>query len=286
MSEIEQRFSANAQQAEYWNTVAGEKWVRHNVSMDQRLRPMTDELIVRAGVARGHSVLDIGCGGGATTEQIAQVVDSTGHVLGLDISEPMLALARARCAQLAQVSFENADAQVHPFPTQRFDRLISRFGVMFFNDPPAAFNNLRTSLRTSGALHFVCWASADDNPWFSVPLTIAKRHLGAPDPIPPRAPGPLAFSEPDYVREILTAAGFRSVDIESVKTTVASSDSAEQQAALYLEMGPAARLIAAKSPDASTMATIASELVSELKKFETGNGVALGATVHYVAASA
>ena len=139
-------------------------------------------------------VVDIGCGGGATTKRIAAAIGPKGRVLGVDISEPLLDLARSRCRELTQVSFENADAQVHPLPQQSFDLITSRFGVMFFSDPYAAFANLGKALTLGGRLQFVCFAPIERNPWFTVPLGVVARHVGKPDPSPPRAPGPHAFS--------------------------------------------------------------------------------------------
>lgn len=285
MSDFEKRFNANAQQAEYWNIQAGPKWVQYDAAMDHRLRPLTSELIERSCIRSDQHVLDIGCGGGSTTEELAHVVGATGKVLGLDISEPMLELARSRCARFSHVEFENADAQVHSLPSDNFDLLFSRFGVMFFSDPAMAFTNLLKTLRPEGRLHFVCWAAADKNPWFNIPLSVAKRHLGAPEPNPPRAPGPLAFSEPAYVEDILTRAGFREISIDSVETTMSSPDPADQQAELYLKMGPAARLVAAKSPGAETIDALTSDLTRELRNYESTDGITLGATVHYVCAS-
>jgi hypothetical protein len=130
----------------------------------------------------------------------------------------------------------------------------------------------------------VCWASVEENPWFSVPLNIARQFLGDPDPTPARAPGPLAFSDPAYVRDILTTAGFKDIHVDTVETTMKSPDAAEQQAMLYLTGGPAARLVTAKSPNAEVMDALKGALVSELQKYETEGGISLGATVHYVAA--
>ena len=286
MGELDERFSANPQQAEYWNATAGENWAKYDAEMDQRLRPMTFELLRRSEAGPGQRVLDVGCGAGSMTEQIARAVAPSGSVMGLDISEPLLAVARNRCAALENVTFHNADAQVHPFAPESMDILMSRFGVMFFNDPFAAFANLRTALRPGGRLHFACWASAERNQWFSLPLEIAKAHLGPPDPAPARAPGPLAFAEGDYVAEILSAAGFQDIRIELVETSVASPDSPERQAELYLRMGPAARLMAAKSPEPATVAALIAELTAALRDHATSDGVALGATVQYVAAVA
>lgn len=286
MGEFEERFSANSQQAEYWNSVAGPKWVKYDAEMDSRLRSMTFELLRRSAIGPGLDVLDVGCGAGSTTEQIAQSVGPTGTVLGLDISEPLLSVARMRCAALSHVNFVGADAQVYPFTPESFDALLSRFGIMFFDDPFAAFANLLKALRPSGKLHFVCWASADKNPWFTVPLSIVKEHLGPPEPVPPRTPGPLAFSDSDYVVEILSVAGFRNIRIESVETNIVSTDSPERQAELYLRMGPASRLVAAKSPGPEVMDAVTASLISELRHYTNREGITLGAAVHYVAATA
>ena len=286
MSDFKQRFSSNVQQAEYWNSEPGQKWVQRDAEMDERLGPITEELIRRSGVRIGDHVLDIGCGGGSSTEQIAHAVGANGQVVGIDISEPLLALARARCGNLSQVSFENADAQVHQFPMHGLDLLLSRFGVMFFSDPVKAFQNLLKALKPAGQLHFACWATVDENPWFVVPLSIAKEYLGEPEPTPARAAGPLAFSEPNYVLDILTSAGFKDIQIQPTETVMASSDPAEKQVELYLTGGPAARLIAAKAPGDDIMNALRAALVGELRKYETKNTIALGATVHYVSASA
>ena len=285
MSNFEERFHANAQQAEYWNTQAGPKWVQYDAEMGERMLPMTAELIERAGIESGQHVIDIGCGGRYTTAQLANAVGTAGKVLGLDISEPLLELARSRSMQLSQVKFENADAQVHAFAPASFDQLFSRFGVMFFSDPVVAFSNLQKALRGGGRLHFMCWAAADKNPWFNIPLSVATKHLGAPPPSPPGAPGPLAFSEPAYVEDILTHAGFSNIGIDTVGVTMASADPADQQADLLLKMGPAARLVAINAPDAKTIAALTADLIQTLKNYESDDGIALGATVHYVSAS-
>ena len=282
--EFARRFHSNTDQAEYWNTKAGPKWVRNQEPMDQRMMPLTVELLQRAGVEKGQRVLDVGCGGGATTVRLAERVGETGHVLGIDISQTMLQSARERCADYPWVQLENVDAQVHDFDGQAFDLLVSRFGVMFFADPYAAFANLRTALRPDGRLQFVCWAGIEHNPWFSLPLETATRHLGPMDPVAPRSPGPLAFSDPDYVKDILGKAGFRNIEVDSFKTHMSSTDTPESQADLYLELGPAARLVADRNPDPATVLALRSDLVSALRQHHKNGVVSLGATVQYVSA--
>ena len=284
MSDFEERFGANAQQAEYWNSEAGEKWVEFDAQMDRLLQPMTEQLVERSGISPGYSVLDIGCGAGSSTAHFAEIVGTTGRIVGLDISEPLLALARERCSSFGQASFENADAQVHQFDRGEFDLVVSRFGVMFFSDPVAAFSNLRSAISPDGAMHFVCWAPGPENPWFSVPLSVAKRHFGEPEPTPPRAPGPLAFSDIEYVSEILDSAGFRDLSIDTIPVRMRSSDTLPEAAQFCLRMGPAARLVKASAPDRQTLGLVAADLEGELRQFQTTEGLSFPAKVHYVSA--
>ena len=196
MTGFAERFAANPDQAEYWNSAPAEKWVSHQADFDQRLGPLGSALIGRAAVRRGERVIDIGCGTGATTMELAELVGPEGSVLALDLSQPMLALARRRSAErgLGNVCFLCADAQSHRFEAAAHDLLISRFGVMFFSDPVAAFANLRTALRSGGRLGFVCWAALERNPWFALPLAVGERMLGPAEPHPPRAPRPQALN--------------------------------------------------------------------------------------------
>jgi len=284
MNEFEARFQANAKQAEYWNTKSGPKWVQHDESMNTRFIPLTEELLKQAHPQSSEHVLDIGCGGGSTTKRIAEEVGPSGQVLGIDISEPLLDLARSKCDELTQVRFENADAQVHPLPPKSFDLIFSRFGVMFFSDPYAAFSNLGKSLTSGGRLHFVCWAPIERNSWFTIPLEVAARYLGEADPIPPRTPGPHAFSEPEYVKDFLTQSGFHEIKVSTVETTIISPDSPEQHAAMYLGIGAASRLVLDRSPDPATLQKIIEDLIAEMKLYQTMDGISLGATVNYVSA--
>jgi ubiquinone/menaquinone biosynthesis C-methylase UbiE len=161
-------------------------------------------------------VLDIGCGTGATAIPFAAAVAPNGHVTGVDIAEPMLAQARDNIAKAGagHITLVQADAQVHRFPPDSFDLLISRFGVMFFADPVAAFTNLHAGLRGGGRLCMAVWAAMDDNVHWKIPFDIVVKHLGPPAPVDPHAPGPMAFRDPAYLRDILTKAGFTEVPIE------------------------------------------------------------------------
>jgi SAM-dependent methyltransferase len=280
------RFPANAAQAEYWNATRGEQWVLHQAALDQRLRAVSEGLLARALMRSGERVIDVGCGTGATTLAIAEQVGAPGAVLAIDISEPMLAVAHRRSAERghAHVQFLRADAQTHRFAPATHDLVISRFGVMFFGDPVAAFANLRSALRPGGRLAFVCWAALEDNPWFALPLAVGERWLGPPEPQPPRAPGPLAFSEAGYVEEILSAAGFADVAIDTAATHLQGAASAAAEADFACLVGPLTRLIQARDPDTSTREAMLAEVAASFLPFETEAGVLVPASLHYVEA--
>ena len=160
----------NAQQIEYWNELSGARWVAMNDVIDAQISPLGEVAMLRAAVAPGERVLDIGCGCGQTSLQLAERVGQDGRVLGLDISAVMLERARERAEQagLANLEFRNADAQTEPF-AGAFDLLFSRFGVMFFASPEAAFSNLRSAVRPGGRLTCLTWQGLGANPWMQVP---------------------------------------------------------------------------------------------------------------------
>jgi SAM-dependent methyltransferase len=276
----------NEAQIQYWNSAAGEKWVRHQAVMDQQLELVTDLLLQTAAPRVGESVLDVGCGTGATLLRLAAAIGNEGHVLGCDVSAPMLALARQRIAAAGAQNADviQADAQSHHFAESSFDLLVSRFGVMFFADPTAAFANLRRALRPRGRLAFVCWAPLADNPLFLLPIQIATRYLGPVEPTPPRAPGPLAFSEAEYVGEILTGAGWSDIRIKDRQPPLLGMATAQEQAAFSFEIGPVSRLIAERQPDAGAVASLREELTKELATYTTEGGVEIPSRLYYVTA--
>ena len=181
--------AANAAQFAHWNEVAGPKWVGLGDAMELRLNNVNELLLARAAAVAGEAVLDVGCGTGSTTLPWAAAVGAAGSVLGIDISEPMLTIARRRVADrgAGNVTLLSADAQTERLPAGRFDLLASRFGVMFFADPVAAFHNLYSTLRRGGRLCFVCWDTLVRNPHWQVPLDIVVRRLGPPGAKPARA---------------------------------------------------------------------------------------------------
>jgi SAM-dependent methyltransferase len=210
----------NAEQITYWNETAGPKWVALQDVLDQQIRPLGRAAMERVGIASGERVLDVGCGTGDTTVDLARRVGPRGAVTGIDLSAPMLASARQRAAGIGNVTFQSADAQTTRFEAGHFDVCFSRFGVMFFVEPVAAFTNLHSALRPGGRLGFVCWQALPKNPWMHVPLAAAARHITLPPPPEPGTPGPFSLADPERVRGILERAGFTDLSFDDHRATL------------------------------------------------------------------
>jgi len=239
----------NAEQIRYWNETIGPRWIEQEAMLDAQIEPLGLAAIERARVAAGEHVVDVGCGCGQTTLQLAERVGPEGAVLGIDVSARMLGRARERAKALANVRFENADAQTHRFG-ERFDLVFSRFGVMFFADPVAAFANLHGALRPGGRLAFVCWQAIDRNPWLLVPLRALAGIVELPAPPPPGAPGPFAFADPERVRGILGRAGFAGVELAPLEGELAigAGGDLERAVGFAMQMGPASALLRDAGP--------------------------------------
>lgn len=207
--------STPANPSEDWAGDMGTRWLENIDTFEAMIAPAGLALLEAADLRAGETVVDIGCGGGMTTLAAAHQVGPEGRALGLDISQGLIERAweRARASGVSNVSFRCADASVWNDEAAGFDRLISRFGTMFFADPYSAFSNLRRLIRPGGRIDLAVWAAPRDNPWMSAMIAIARQHLDLPRP-EPRAPGPFAFEDTAYVEEILGAAGFVSVRID------------------------------------------------------------------------
>lgn len=275
--------AGNAGQREHWNTLVGPKWVGLADVLDRQMQEIAALLLRSAAPAPGESVLDIGCGPGSMMLEIAKAVGERGRVLGIDISEPMLDAARQRIAASgrANISVLLADAASHRFGPERCDLLFSRFGVMFFDDPVAAFRNIRSAGRAGGRLCFVCWGPLAENMHWSLPLEIAIRHLGALDPKPPHAPGPLAFSDARYLRAVLEGAGFDGITITEERPKLLGT-TAEAAAELATTMGPAAGLVTERQPAANVLQAIRDEIAAAFARYATPGWLELPALVHMV----
>jgi ubiquinone/menaquinone biosynthesis C-methylase UbiE len=236
---------ANAEQIEFWNGEAGSHWSERDDQMSRMLRPLGAEAIKRAAPESGEWVLDIGCGCGDTTVELARAVGSSGGALGVDISAPMLVTANQKIGSLAAelrdgLTFKLADASSHDFAPATFDLLFSRFGIMFFADPIAAFSNMRGALKPGGRLTFLCWGPVDQNDWIMVPMKAVRAHLPPPEPMEPRAPGPFAFADTAYVTDILQTAGFTDIEFETTEPTMKMGNGTSLDASVefFMELGP------------------------------------------------
>lgn len=235
----------NAEQISHWNGTFGQRWVELQELLDAQIEPLGRTAQERARISQGEHVLDVGCGCGQSSLQIAKRVGTSGHVLGVDLSEPMLARAIERASGFEQASFEHADAQLFEFRASDFDLVYSRFGVMFFADPPAAFANLRRALKPGGRLAFVCWQTASQNQWILIPMLAIAQHVPLPPPPEPGTPGPMSLADTDHTRDILETAGFEDVAFEdrTGELSIGGGASLDVTADFLMRMGPASRAL-------------------------------------------
>jgi len=226
--------------ARYWTDDVGPAWVSENDRLDARLVPLTRVLVDALAIEAGEAVLDIGCGGGASSVEFAREAGSTGRVVGVDISPTMLGAARARpaTAGAAPITWLEADAQTHAFDAGAFDAIGSRFGVMFFDDPTAAFRNLRLALGDEGRFVFLCWQEPRANPWFFVGVDELRELIEFPEAPEPNTPGPFGLADASRTHGLLDAAGFSSVEIEPVSIEMPFSGSVDEMVQHLMMIGP------------------------------------------------
>jgi SAM-dependent methyltransferase len=274
--------SANTAQIEHWNTRAGQTWVKFQEALDRQVEPLGLAAMTTLQPKEGEHILDIGCGCGQTSVDLARLVGATGSVLGVDISQPMLEVAQRRPlpARNLHVIFEQLDAQSGDLGHERFDAVFSRFGVMFFSDPVAAFVNIRKALKPAGRLAFVCWRPLEQNPWMHAPLDAAFPLLPPLPPPDPTAPGPFAFADAGRVEPILTAARFGSVKISQFDATIGGGD-LEQTLELALNLGPLGAVLR-ENPNLTE--SVAGVVRDALSKYATPKGVLMPAAVWIVSA--
>lgn len=266
---------SNAEQAEYWDGAGGEHWAADAERYDELNRRFGDRIVDALAPSPGEQVLDVGCGNGALALAIAPRVAPEGSVVGLDLSGPMLATARQRAAGagLPNVAFEQGDAQVAALAEASFDAAVSRFGVMFFDNPVAAFANVGRALRPGGRLVFACWQELLRNEWIVVPSGAALAFVPMPDLGEPGSPGPFAFADPDRVRSILTEAGFVDVQLDEVVEPMHMGASVDDALDFMRRTNIAATLFENVEDDVAAQAWDA--IRQALLQFKTPDGVVL-----------
>ncbi len=264
----------NVDQAQAWNGHEGRHWAQNRDRWDAVNAGFNEPLLAAAAIGPCDRVVDIGCGAGATTRLAARRAVG-GRALGLDLSAPMLARAReaARREDIGNVQFVQGDAQVHGFEPGRFDVVISRFGVMFFADPVAAFANIGRALRPGGRLAFLCAAGAERNEWLQVLATLRDvlpmTGFGAPG-----SPGMFSLADPDRTRDVLSAAGFEQVDAVPVEAFGTWGQDADDVAAFLLDSGPGRHLLSQVTEEVADRARRV--LTDALRTREGHDGLRMG----------
>jgi SAM-dependent methyltransferase len=276
----------NSDQIAEWNGVLGERWAQMQMDLDRLISPYGEAGLKAAAVQPGERILDIGCGCGDTSLALARATGPEGSVLGVDVSRPMLEVARARAgsASLTNLSFVEADAATGALPSDQ-DLVFSRFGIMFFAAPVPAFAHIRRALRDSGRITFVCWRSLKENPWAMAPVSAARQVVDlAPANADPHAPGPFAFADADRVRMILLEGGFRDVGAEPVNIPMYMGATARSAAEGAARTGPLGRIVREAGPE--KLPAILAAVEAALAPHATANGVSLTGSVWVVTAKA
>lgn len=270
----------------YWND-RGPVWVEYRERLDAMLAPLGEAAIARLHPDPGEHVLDIGCGTGTTSLELARLVGESGHVTGVDVSAPMLDEARRRAtdAGLANTSFVVADAGAHRFEPRHYDAAFSRMGIMFFAEPVAGFTNLRRALRPGGRLGFVCWRSPAENSWVTEPGRAVADVLGPPAPMDPDAPGPFSLASADRIISILTEAGLVDIDITPHDLPVNIGEgTTDQLVRYYIDLLPATAI--PKNAGVHVVDRVKAALGAMVERRRTPDGITMGAAAWLVSARA
>ena len=273
-----------ADQTAYWNGPGGRRWAESEGAPEAVFAPIAELLYARARPAPGERVVDVGCGCGATTIEIARRVGPAGRALGLDVSAPMIARAREQAGTTSAAEFVLADATTHQLAPQWAELLFSRFGVMFFADPVLSFVNLRKGLACGGRLVFACWREARRNPWQTIALKAACKHAPRLAEVGPEDAGPFSFADEARVLRILGEAGFDKIVLTPVELEldVAAGRGLEAAVEMSQRIGAASRALEGQ-PEALRSAAV-DEIRAALAPHRRGQSVPLGAAVWIVEA--
>lgn len=274
---------ANAEQITLWNSSSARGWIEAQEVLDRVLEPFEREIVDAVAARRARHVLDVGCGTGATTLAVAQLLGARGTAVGVDISEPMIALAKQRAAkENAPAAFIVADAQTRAFDPASFDMIVSRFGVMFFDDPVGAFTNLRRAAAPEADLHCIVWRGPADNPFMTTAERAAAPFLPEMPPRRPDEPGQFGFADRARVQSILEKSGWSEIDIRPLDVACTLP---ERELVGYLtRLGPLARLL--PQLDEPTRSRIIETVRAAFDPFVHGKEVRFAAACWTVAARA
>jgi len=267
----------NEEQTKLWNGIAGRAWVDTQPLLDRVLKPFEDLLVNAVAAKSARRVLDVGCGAGTTTLAIAELLGTNGRCIGIDISEPMIALARTRAERAASTAspahFICADAQIYAFEPAAFDMVVSRFGVMFFDDPVRAFANLRHTAKDGAELRFLAWRSPAENPFMTTAERAAAPLLANIPARDPDAPGQFAFADRRRLNRILEESGWNEIDIRPLDV---SCNFPEKDLVRYFtQLGPLGRVL--QEVDEQTRTRVVAEVRAAFATYVQGDEVRFNA---------
>ncbi len=275
----------NNEQYDYWNTGIGQKWVKEDNSLNERFSILTKEFFSRASINKNDKVLDIGCGGGITSFEASKIVGKYGYVLGADISKTSLDWATKNFSGIKNLEFKYCDVQNYNFKKNIFSKVISRFGVMFFENPIVAFKNIYNSIQDGGSLHFVCWTNVMENEFFTAAANIIIKHLNKEFPKVTRSPGPFAFSEEKYIKQILNSSRFKNIKVDKVYTSLSTNDDAAKDGELLFNIGLAGRLLSEENLSEEELSNIKDKIIAMSKNRQVDGKIIYRACLNFVSAT-
>lgn len=267
-----------------WDELAA-PWLLAEARMEAAHGPVLEAMLARADLGAGHKVLDVGIGSGLSTLRAAQAVGQGGHVTGIDVAPPFVRRSAERVPE--DVTLLEGDAQVYDFGDAGFDRAISIFGTMFFDDTQAAFANIRRAMAPGAQFTFAAWAPPATNPWLSIGAQITTQVLGAPEIRPdPNAPGPFRFAIPDVALTALKGAGWQA-EVETMNMKLTPTGTPEEIAITQMNLGAAANRIATEAPDEEEVEAIRETITTRFAQLQNGSGaVMVPARIHIFTATA
>ncbi len=269
----------NDSQIAFWNGKAGEKWTANRVHHDRMIAAPAARAAAAAGFRAGERVIDIGCGCGSSSFEAARAVGPAGRVTGLDISRPMLALARERARSMPElrVEFVEGDASRHPFAEGEADIVVSRFGTMFFADPEEAFANIGRAVRSGGRLAFVCWRRVEENDWIRIPLAAASALADMPQLDAPRRSGPFSLADRAGLIALLEGGGFHDIRVEPFDGPLLLGDTVDAAIRYFSENSPLS--VPLSELERGLRQRIREAIAARMSRFLGPNGVEVGGGV-------